>query len=198
LAEQGFQVTGIDASCALIGEARRKQKTSKTDVDFIVADICQPLPNTIVDGILCRGVLNDLTDDTSRQMVFPSFASILRKNGLLILDVREWHATAARKTEHPVFEKEVETERGQLSFRSVTKLQPETRILVVSETHQIQSPDRSEHATFTFTMRCWTREELEARLTVAGFDFVRYFGDYDLSKPLGSGDRIVAVASLGK
>ena len=197
LAERGFRVSGIDASADLIAEARAKQGKVKTQVDFIVADICKPHRNVTVDAILCRGVLNDLTDDASRRAVFSSFADMMRRDGVLVLDVREWEATVARKMTHPVFEREVETARGRLRFRSVTKLQPETRTLVVSETHELASSSGPVAGSCTFVMRCWTQEELDARLTDAGFHTMQYFGDYDSSKALGSGDRIVAVASVG-
>ncbi len=196
LAERGFTVTGIDASPEQISEARKRQEKSKTDVDFIVADICTPQPITSVDAILCRGVLNDLTDDTSRQAVFLAFSEMLRPGGVLVLDVREWRATEARKRHHPMFEKEVETDRGRLKFRSVIELRPETKSLVVSETHQLVSCGQSVERSFTFAMRCWTQEELGASLSSAGFLSTQYFGDYDASKPLGSGDRIVAVTWL--
>lgn len=191
LAKRGFKVTGIDASPEQITEATKRQEGSETEVDFRVADICilQAIPS--VDAILCRGVLNDLTDDASRQAVFPAFAEMLRPGGALVLDVREWRATEERKRRCPVFEREVETDTGLLKFRSVTELRPETRTLVVHETHRIGSREE----TFTFTMRCWTQEELEASLSNAGLLSIEYFGDYE-SRPLGAGDRIVAVASL--
>lgn len=196
LAERGFRVTGIDASPEQIAEARKRLEEAETDVDFIVADICAPQPIESVDAILCRGVLNDLVDDASRHAVFSSFAQMLRPGGVLVLDVREWHATEARKRKHPVFEKEVDTEAGRLRFRSVTELRPKTRSLIVHETHEHQSEAGLRQAEFTFTMRCWTQQELDTRLTDAGFCSAQLFGDYDASKPFGSGDRIVAVAPL--
>lgn len=196
LAELGFKVTGIDAFPDQIAEARRRQDRSGTSVEFMVADICTPQPTVVADAVLCRGVLNDLTDDASRQAVFPAFAQMLRPGGILVLDVREWNATVTRKKRHPVFEKEVDTDRGRLKFRSITELDPETRMLVVSETHQIETEEGLREAPFSFKMRCWTQEELQTHLIHAGFSSIRYFGGYDLEKPLGYSDRIVAVASL--
>jgi SAM-dependent methyltransferase len=195
LAELGFKVTGIDAFPDQIAEARKRQDSSGTMVDFIVANICTPQPTVIVDAILCRGVLNDLIDDTSRQAVFPAFAQMLRPGGVLILDAREWNATETRKKKYPVFEKEVETDRGRLKFQSITELDHDNMMLLVSEIHRIESEDGSREAPFSFKMRCWTQKELQAYLTLAGFHSVQYFGGYDFDKPLGCSDRIVAVAS---
>jgi ubiquinone/menaquinone biosynthesis C-methylase UbiE len=199
LAKAGFRVTGIDASHDQVAEAKkRRDRSGKTDINFIVGDICKLQHDPTFDAILCRGVLNDLTDDASRQAVFPSFAAMLRSGGILILDVREWTATEIRKAAHPVFEKEVDTERGRLSFRSVTELHHETRTLEVHESHKLDSPNGPRDAEFTFTMRCWTKHELEASLTAAGFGPSVLYGDYDISKSFGSSDRIVAVTSMIK
>lgn len=196
LAEHGFKVTGIDASLDQILEARKRQERKRTDLDLVVGDICNLPLITSVDAVLCRGVLNDITDDTSRHVVFFNFAEMLRPSGILILDVREWYATELKKREYPVFEREINTDRGRLRFQSITKLDPETKSLIVSEKHEMESGGSCQNMTFTFTMRCWTQDELNKNLTEAGFDRIRYFGDYNPSKPVGSGDRIVAVSSL--
>jgi hypothetical protein len=122
----------------------------------------------------------------------------MHKGGVLVLDVREWRSTVVRKTENPVFEKTVMTENGPLTFRSLTKLQPETHSLLISETHVLQSPRRRDAAAFDFEMKCWTREELAAHLVAAGFEAIEYFGDYDSAKPVGTTDRLIAVATLAK
>jgi hypothetical protein len=67
------------------------------------------------DAILCRGVLNDLVDDSAREAAFDAFASALQPRGVLILDVREWDASAARKAREPIFRKRVSTDRGELT-----------------------------------------------------------------------------------
>ena len=78
LAEHGFKVTGIDASLDQILEARKRQERKRTDLDLVVGDICNLPLITSVDAVLCRGVLNDITDDTSRHVVFFNFAEMLR------------------------------------------------------------------------------------------------------------------------
>ena len=65
-------------------------------VSFAVGNIMEQ-PAGRYDAILCRGVLNDVVDDDSRAVVFASFARSLRPSGVLILDVREWEASAERK-----------------------------------------------------------------------------------------------------
>ena len=196
LATEGFRVTGVDASSELIAEAKRKGTTAGAAVDFRVGDILRLPEELTLDAVLCRGVLNDLTRQEDRRTVFSSFAGVVRQGGVLVLDVREWQATAARKLENPAYQKTVKTEKGSLTFRSVTGLQPETHSLLIAETHVLQSPDGPESASFDFEMKCWTQSELARSLDSAGFDTIEYFGDYDSAKPAGTTDRLIAVARL--
>lgn len=197
LAREGFRVRGIDRSGDLIAEARRKAATVGINIPFSEGDIVSLLADLQVDAILCRGVLNDLTEDESRRTVFPSFGRCIRQGGTLVLDVREWHATATRKRDEPVFEKTVETERGRLTFRSVTELQPGKQCLIISETYLLESRSDRQTDEYDFVMRCWTQDEIIGSLTSAGFKSVQCFGDYDLAKPIGSTDRLVIVATMG-
>jgi SAM-dependent methyltransferase len=196
LAKKGFEVTGIDISEELISHAESSQAAHL--VRFRVGDILNLKLDTRVDAVLCRGVLNDLTDDTERRKVFFSFANYLRRGGVLILDAREWHATAIRITNEPIFERVVETERGRLSFTSSTTLLPESRSLAVAEVHVLESCVGKYTSAFDFTMRCWTRPELQECLENAGFTSIEYYGDYDITKAPGSTDRLVVVASNGR
>ncbi|MGB2768826.1 MAG: hypothetical protein WBC88_03780, partial [Candidatus Zixiibacteriota bacterium] len=140
---------------------------------------------------------NDIIDGPSRQKAFFTFARALRKGGILILDVREWTSSALRKEREPVFERVVEVDRGTLIFRAVTRLGYETRQLLVAESYISKRDDGVKTVTeYDFVMQCWTRDELHNSLINAGFGSVAYFGDYDPSSPIGSTDRIVAVASL--
>ena len=195
LARRGYVVEGIDRSPDLIEEARRL--TSEEDglaVTFRVGDILKLQTEARFDGLLCRGVLNDLLDSQSRERAFSSFAGALRRGGLVVLDVREWEATARRKIREPVFEKTVETERGALTFRSVTRVDPGTRRLLVEERHTLRASGVERVSAYDFQMRCWTREELEARMSRAGFGRVEFFGAYDGGTPAGKTDRLVCVA----
>ena len=148
-----------------------------------------------LDAILCRGVLNDLLDDHSRREVFFSFARTLRPRGVLLLDVREWTETARRKTREPLFETSVETDRGRLSFRSLTHLDHTERRLLVSERHVLSDGAEETVSDYEFEMRCWTRDELQENLERAGFRDILYLGDYDRAVPAGLNDRLVCMAS---
>jgi hypothetical protein len=128
--------------------------------------------------------------------VFAEFARALRPNGALILDVREWGASAERKIREPLFRKRLSTDRGELIFTSITELDAEHRLLLISEHHELVGQGDERVSNYRFVMRCWGREELGMLVARHGFGKIQYFGAYDHGVELGATDRLVAVAQL--
>jgi len=190
LARRGFVVTGIERSPALLAQALRRPVDAAVRVRFEAGDLLALPAGAGFDAIVCRGVLNDLVETA----VFPAVARALRPGGALLFDVRDWEASAARKTEQPVFERRATTPRGRLVFRSVTRLDLATRRLLVAERHTLTTEAGEITARHDFVMRCWSRDELDGALRAAGFAAMEYAGTYE-GAPLGVGDRIVIAAS---
>jgi len=195
LARRGYVVHGIDSSAELLAEARRSLADTAVRVLFTVGDISL-LPASRYDAILCRGVLNDVVDDHARQSVFRAFGHALRPEGVLVFDVREWEATMERKAREPLFRKTVATDRGMLTFTSVTELDPIGRKLIIAERHTITRDGVEQSSDNRFVMRCWTREELESVLSLSGFNAPTYFGAYDATVAPGASDRLVVTTRL--
>jgi SAM-dependent methyltransferase len=195
LARLGYVVTGLDRSVALLDEARRRPASPGLRVRFEAGDLLELPGGAVYDGIVCRGVLNDLVLDSDRAGIFALFARALRPGGALLLDVRDWEASVATKTARPVHERRVATPRGSLVFRSETRLDPVGHRLLVAERHKLTAASgETTTASHDFVMRCWSRSELDAGLGAAGFTAIAYAATYD-GAPLGSGDRIVVTAS---
>jgi SAM-dependent methyltransferase len=195
LGRRGFIVEGVDLSPALIEMAKASGATG--GVSFVVGNIADSSTNRYA-AILCRGVLNDIIDDDQCDAVFAAFARALQPNGVLIMDVREWGASAARKTREPLFRKRVPTDRGELTFTSVTTLDRERRRLLVYERHELISQDADRVSEYRFVMRCWERDEMSTQLERHGFGGVQYFGAYDPAVEAGTTDRLVIVARRGE
>ena len=193
LARRGYVVHGIDLSPDLIEVAMRANGDVPKGVSFAVGDITK-LPLSRYAAILCRGVLNDIVDDAGRDAVFGSFAGALQSNGALILDVREWAASVERKVREPLFRKRVSTERGELTFTSVTALEPENRQLLISERHELVTSDDERVSDYNFVMRCWEKEELNILLARHHLGELSCFGAYDPEVAVGATDRLVVVA----
>jgi hypothetical protein len=127
-----------------------------------------------VDGVLCRGVLNDVLEDEDRQRAFDSLFSMLRPAGLLVLSVREVEKTRVRYGREPVLTR---SEDG-VFFRTERRFLGD--VVVVEET--LSSEDaRADHR---FEMRPWSLSEVDDRAAAAGFTRVERRIE---------GDRIVAL-----
>src|SRR6478672_10844140 len=150
LARRGYAVRGIDLSPELVNVANASLSQSEGVLSFAVGDILAGRPERY-DAILCRGVLNDLVTDRHRNAVFERFAGCLQPSGVLILDVREWTASADRKAREPVFRKRVSTDQGELTFTSTTELDREHRQLLISEEHAIVQSGRRRVRAYQFT-----------------------------------------------
>ena len=170
LASAGFSVTGLDSSAEMIEVAR-----ARTDaVSFVVGDVFTWRPSDPVDGVLCRGVLNDLVQEDERQRGLDSLFSMLREGGLLVLSVRELEKTRARYGREPVTTR---SEAG-VFFRAEARFVGD--VVVVDET--LSSEDaRADHR---FEMKPWTLSEVDERAAAAGFRRVERRIE---------GDRIVAA-----
>ena len=88
LAGLGYRVTGLDLSPELIAVAR--QRPGAAAVGFEVGDLTRPAVGSPYAAVLCRGVLNDFLDDEPRRDAFDAFAQSLERDGVLLLDVRDW------------------------------------------------------------------------------------------------------------
>ena len=200
LARRGFAVTGIDRSAELLEEARSRARDAGLPIALLEADLLDlaaPSDGRLHDAIVCRGVLNDVVGAAARAAVLGGLAQVLRPGGVVWLDVRDWGLTAARKTAEPVTERRVDTPQGALAFRSVTRLDPATRRLLVSERHVLTTSSGERVATHELVMQCWTRDELDATLAAAGFEAIEHTDARAGAPRAGFEDRLVATAARG-
>ena len=170
LASAGFSVTGIDSSAQMAEVARGRS----TDATFEVADLFTWRPPDPVDGVLCRGVFNDITGDDERQRGLASLFQMLRPGGLMVFSVREIEKTRARFGREPVTTRSA----GGVFFRSEARFIGD--VVVVEET--ISSEDaRADHR---FEIKPWSLTELDERCAAAGFSRIERRIE---------GDRVVAA-----
>jgi len=190
LTKRGFRVTGVDRSSHLLAVARKKAAVAGLEIPFIVGDLLTLNAARQYDAILCRGVLNDIVEERDRKQVFLSFAALLRRGGVLILDVRDWEQTIQTKSAVPVFRKKVDVDGHLLEFTSTTELDPANRLLRIQETHKY----RNDESRYGFTMKCWTKAELADNMATAGFGNIEFFDSYGPISVSGKTDRIVAIS----
>lgn len=192
MASEGFKVTGIDLSEAMINEAKN-QKPGSTNPCFKVGNILQSNYSNHFDVIICRGVLNDITKEEDRRKIFSLFYTALKKNGVFIADVREWEATLKRKTLDPIYEKTLNTKEGTLTFRSETWANISEKKIDISEWHQLRDNGNIIFSHYFFTMKCWTLPEIIRYSIDQNFSIENIFSDYNIKSKIGESDRIVFV-----
>ena len=163
LTARGHSVTLVDASEALLAQARRRVPTAAA----VRTDLRKLDLHASFDAIACRGVLNDLVDDEDRDAVLGAFARHLRSSGVLVLDVRELSGTAQRYGTGHQAEKVIDTARGPLTYSSLVSF--DGKILRVNERHELHRHTGDVVAEHVLFMRPWTAAELRDRLTRAGF-----------------------------
>jgi SAM-dependent methyltransferase len=170
LVSSGFNVTGIDVSEPMLEVARARAP----EVEFVHGDVFTWRPADPVDGVLCRGVFNDVTDFDERQRGLDSLFEMLRPGGLLIFSVREIEKARTRYAREPV----VTRSEGGVFFRSEARFVGD--LVVIDET--ISSADA--RADYRFEMRPWSLTEVDERAAAAGFTRVERRIE---------GDRVVAL-----
>jgi SAM-dependent methyltransferase len=165
-AMRGFKTYGIDSSPELITVAKSRDNGCGDVAEFMVADLLTVSFQQTFDFVLCRGVLNDFVADASRRSIFQQFAGWLRSGGILLFDVREWTTSVARYTQNPLHRRTVELPNGRLRFESETRLDHESRRMLIHERFEIDEGGVSSVTENEFIMRPWTAGEIADYLHV--------------------------------
>lgn len=185
LARRGHTLTLVDGSKALLDVARRRLPAAR----LLRADLETLALGAAFDVVACRGVLNDICADDDRTEVLRRFARHLTPRGIVVIDVRELAATAARYGGGRTSRREVPTPSGLLTFEASGRMDGE--LLRIAERHELRNAAGTRAAEYEFTMRPWTADELAGRLGEAGFR------EIELSAGIGrrSADRMLCVAT---
>jgi SAM-dependent methyltransferase len=191
LAARGFQVIAVDRSPELLAEARARAHRDGLDVEIVCADFLAGwAPARRAEGVLCRGVLNDLLTDDERTGAFRAFGSWLRPGGVLLADVRDRASSVRRYGAGRRLEREVRRGDDVLRFVSTATMDPASDLVHVLERWSGTAGGAVVDEQDRFTMRCWTWEGLEASSRAAGFGRVARLA----ADALGArGDRLVAL-----
>jgi 2-polyprenyl-3-methyl-5-hydroxy-6-metoxy-1,4-benzoquinol methylase len=97
LAGQGYQVTGIDLSPAMLAQAEAKATAQGCSIDFLVMDAAAPqLPVRHFAVIVCRHLLWALPEPA---LVLQRWIDLLKSNGRLVLIEGYWHTGAGLHAE---------------------------------------------------------------------------------------------------
>jgi SAM-dependent methyltransferase len=202
LARQGYRITGIDASAAMLDQAR--QKLAKEDLAGSVTLVQQEMRELDLAErfTLALAALNSFAHLHTTAEQLAALARVrrhLEPGGLLILDL--FNPDMARLLDA----------RGQVSLARVM-VDPGTghRLMrfyaeevdleqqLIHTTYivdEIDAGGRVQRTLFPFSLRYTFRYELELLLRHAGFEIEAIYGSYDLDEFSGDSEQMIAVAS---
>jgi 2-polyprenyl-3-methyl-5-hydroxy-6-metoxy-1,4-benzoquinol methylase len=194
LAREGYNVIGVDLSPEMITEASNRMRATGCSSDFLNADLSRFKLVQPADGAICRGILNDLIEDSLRQAVLTNIARNIRKGGVFVGDVRHWAKSLEEKTAEPLTLKTAQIGGKKISMKSETVTDENSQTLLITETISIDEAGEANSTCYRLKMRCWTEKEIVDRLSTAGFESVRLFGDHRHDSRPGDTSKIWFVA----
>lgn len=177
LARRGFVVVGTDGSAPMVAEARRRadEAEGRTTVEFRHSawlELADVLPPSSFDAVLCVGSSIAHTSSAEQMArVLATFRTLLADDGLLIVDTRDWEATASGEVTIEVEPVIVERD-GQRCRRRYRWQQPSAEGPVHLEATLEFLDDRgavTRSVTNHVRQRAFTRRELRTALANAGF-----------------------------
>lgn len=168
IAEEGFDVTGIDASESMIEIARQTAAELDADPDFHVMDAQDLDLSATFDVVTCWfDSINHLLEIDDVAAVFERVYASLEDDGLFVFDVNSISRLAERGQKDPTVVRNTENR-----FEAYTNLRfdDETNLLTQKITCFEKNDDQWERFDEVIQERGYTIGELEGALRRVGFD----------------------------
>jgi SAM-dependent methyltransferase len=196
LAEKGISIVGVDISDEMLSRAKEKAAARNVAVDLRKSDIRDFELNQKFPLILLLG--NSLQHLSTREDVEKCFAAVKRHltaNGRFVVEVFNPSVKIlSRKPDENVLDSEYETPEGKAVLTGRVNYDAATQINHITWNYQNQATAKNKQ--FSFTMRQFFPQELDALLHYNGFQIEQKFGNRDGSPFESSSLRQIVVASL--
>jgi SAM-dependent methyltransferase len=186
LAGDGFEVTGVDRSPAMLAEAARKARTAGTEVSWVAGDIRRlELRRTFDAAVMMFAVLGYQIGNADVLATLQSVRRRLAPGGVLAFDI--WHGPAV-VAEGPS-ERRRTFERGEARLERVSRgtLDPERGTCRVDiSVRELDSDGSGSEATEHHEMRYFFPEEIQRFASDTDFELVALHGFPDPALPPGA------------
>lgn len=181
LAREGFQMTGIDLSPAMIEEARRKGAARKSKTRYEVGDARDfDLGETFDSALSFFDSLNNILEPEGLQAAFGRVRAHLERGGSFIFDLNTEYAFK----EH-MFDQENLKAGAKLRYDWKGEYDPASRIIEV----RMKFWREGEAFEEIHRQRAYSDEEVRDMLGRAGFGEVRAYASYTLDPLRKRSDR---------
>lgn len=180
IASKGFDVTGVDLSDELIEKARAHEHER---LAFFVHDMRNVFRTNYFDFTLNLFTsFGYFESEHDNHRVVRNVFDGLKPGGIFVLDFFNAEYTLASLVKE-------ETKRiGNIEFH-ITRALEDGYIVKRISVH-----DSDKTFQFMERVRAFTRQELEAHFTEAGFEIIERFGSYRLEKISDKSDRLILIA----
>ncbi len=193
LAEEGFEVVGVDIAPLMIEEAKRKAEAEGREIEYLVQDAAvMDLGERQFD--LCISLfdsLNYITDPERLAMAIVRIAHYVRAGGLFIFDLNSEFALK----NHFFDQDNLSYPEERLQYDWKSTYDESTRICRVDmdfsyrdDAEQV-TPFKEVHLQFAYR-----KDEILKMLDDAGFEDVTFYQAYTLRLPTRTADRVYYVA----
>lgn len=172
-AENGAQVTAVDAGAGMIAFAQRHR--SHPNIQYRVGDM-RRIDGGPYDFALCLGNSLSLLDaEEQLHQMFQSLAAVLSPGALFAVQVLNYAAPAAHAPRH-----RIETGRlGNAEILAVKSLVPHGGRTFLSLNYFVLEEGKMDTVSETAALRHWTREELVHAAALHGLSEAECFGGFD-------------------
>lgn len=180
LSEEGFELSGLDISGAMIAEAQARHKG--LPITFYQSDARTFELNRTFDSIFSFfDSLNNLLTLEDLGRAFQRVFAHLKPSGSFVFDVNTPYAFDQR-----LFDQRHMAKKSKLKYNWIGDYNPETKLIKVNMEFWWQD----QHFTEVHNQRGYEMTEVAPLLYQAGFQEVRAFHSYGLEPPRKTSDRI--------
>lgn len=179
LAEQGFNITGVDISKTMLDRAKNKTAETNLDITFIEADIRYlTLPDTYDAIFIPFNSIHHLYKTEDLFLAFNAVKAHLKPDGYFLLDCFNPDIQYIVENENKtIVAAEYTTEDGrQVVVKQTMHYENDTQINRIKWHYTINGKFDS---TQPLDMRMYYPRELDAYLKISGFEILHKFGDFN-------------------
>jgi len=197
LAKEGFAVTGIDNSEAMLAEARKKSDAEGLTVEWVAADIRDfDLQRTFPLIILPANALCHLLSLNDFEACLACVRNHLAHDGRFVIDVfvPKMELLINRPGERfPFSEYDAPDGQGRIVVTESYVYEPGTQIKRIKTFHAF--PGQDQEVEGELNMRMYFPQELDALTKYNGFAIEKKFGDYDRTPFTAQSEKQIIVCS---